>query len=188
MCILQEKGLHNLRKIIVKLNESSMEGLTPAEKLGKACSVLDHVLSALEELEEADILHRDIKPENIVLFSDGLWKLVDFGLARVYDSNGTLTEDAGTGKYIPPEGKGPKHDCFSVGIVMYELMCGECPSEKVPSDKELAEAFKIEGIDDVAAQQALEVCKGLTLSSTEDRWTAKIALAAIRTVMESLSN
>lgn len=100
-----------------------------------------------------------------------------------------MTKGAGTGKYIPPE-MGDKHDCFSAGIVMYELMCGECPSAKVPNDKQLAKAFKTKEIDDVVAapafHQALDVCKGLTRISNKDRSTAKEALDVIRLVIESL--
>lgn len=72
MCILQEKGLYSLRKIVKELNHTSSDGSALVEKLLTACSVLNHVLSALEKLEEAKVLHRDIKPENIVFFSDGL--------------------------------------------------------------------------------------------------------------------
>ena len=117
---------------------------------------------------------------------DHVFKLIDFGLARVYDEDGTLTDNAGTGRYLPPEGKGRKHDGFSTGIVYYELMRGEYPSEKVPSEEELAETFKIEGIDKVTAQKASDLCEGLTHFSEKERWTGKYAFDFAMKLLESL--
>jgi len=146
------------------------------------------ILSPVAALQDAKVLHRDIKPENIVWFQDNHWKLVDFGLARDYDEHENLTTNAGTGKYIPPQGKGMKHDSFSCGIVMFELMCGKCPSSKVPDEKELAKVFKIWGIEEEAAQQAFDLCKGLALVCEEERWTGEAGLVAANKLLESISD
>ena len=105
--------------------------------------VVAQIASALGAAHEAGFVHRDIKPENIMMRSDGLVKVLDFGLAKLregsQDDNGAdnLTRPgtfAGTMRYLSPEqvmGKaaGPRSDLFSVGVVAYELVTGVHPFE-----------------------------------------------------------
>jgi len=80
-------------------------------------------------------VHRDIKPENIMVRSDGVVKLVDFGLARSREPgseflNATKTGEVfGTPRYMSPEqARGQKLDArtdiFSLGAVVYEMVTG----------------------------------------------------------------
>ena len=98
---------------------------------------------ALEAAHSAGILHRDIKPENIMLRKDGVVKILDFGLARlvshpvpVFDgtgASGTISGTlSGTLLYMPPEilrgeSANSASDVFSLGAVLYELVCGLHP-------------------------------------------------------------
>lgn len=93
---------------------------------------------ALEEAHRKQVVHRDIKPGNIMVDRQGEPIIMDFGLARrVQDGNALLTQDGtilGTPAYMPPEQArgdsgacGPACDIYSLGVLMYELLTGECP-------------------------------------------------------------
>ena len=90
--------------------------------------------SALEHAHRQGIVHRDIKPENVLVTTEGVVKVADFGLARAYADGrqtqaGTVT---GTVQYLAPEQirgepADPRSDLYSLGIVTYELLTGKLP-------------------------------------------------------------
>nr|CCA16589.1 protein kinase putative [Albugo laibachii Nc14] len=80
------------------------------------------------------ILHRDLKSPNLLVDSDYTIKISDFGLARVKAHVQTMTGNCGTVQWMAPEVLGnlkytEKADVFSFGIVVWEVMTGECPYE-----------------------------------------------------------
>merc|ERR550539_1735664 len=102
----------------------------------RAAGVVRQVASALQYLHEQGIAHRDLKPENILYYDreQTIIKLMDFGLARVLDSNDvTLMTRCGTLHYVAPEvlskqqGYNNKCDLWSLGVVTYVLLCGYLP-------------------------------------------------------------
>ena len=92
------------------------------------------ICQALEYAHSHGILHRDIKPENIMITSEGIPKLMDFGLARALGGP-NLTQRGvivGTPAYLPPEqalGKRSdgRSDLYSLGCVLYEMVTGKPP-------------------------------------------------------------
>jgi serine/threonine-protein kinase len=94
------------------------------------------ILGALERLHEEGIVHRDLKPENIMVTTDGVVKLMDFGIAHISSSE-TLTQEGttlGTVQYMSPEqAAGTKADArsdiFSIAAVFYQMVTGEFPFE-----------------------------------------------------------
>jgi serine/threonine protein kinase/Flp pilus assembly protein TadD len=98
--------------------------------------VVNSVGAALEYAHRQGILHRDIKPSNVMIATDGMMYLADFGLARIVQSGeSTMSSDSimGTPQYISPEqAMGKKDldagtDIYSFGVMLYELVVGQVP-------------------------------------------------------------
>lgn len=109
--------------------------LSPDETTGLAIQVC----AGLEHAHATGLVHRDIKPQNLLLRTDGVLKIADFGIARAVEGT-QLTEAGtvlGTAVYLSPEQASgervsPAADIYSLGAVMYELIAGKPPfsSEK----------------------------------------------------------
>ncbi|TGX50171.1 serine/threonine protein kinase [Sphingomonas gei] len=91
---------------------------------------------ALSWAHAQGVVHRDVKPSNILLSSDGKTaKLLDFGVARIGESDGHLARTQagqmiGTPRYMSPEQAlglpvDPRSDLFSLGAVLYEMVTGK---------------------------------------------------------------
>ncbi|MBF0445624.1 MAG: serine/threonine protein kinase [Magnetococcales bacterium] len=95
--------------------------------------ILKQLLSALEHIHKNGITHRDIKPENIFLFTDGLIKIIDFGISYpIGKSKSQIEHVQGTPAYMAPEqiisSQNSLHtDLFSAGVILYELLCEQKP-------------------------------------------------------------
>ena len=87
-------------------------------------------LSLLQYLHGLNIVYRDLKPENLLIGPGGYLKLTDFGFAKILkEETWTL---CGTPEYLAPEivqskGHGISVDCWALGILMYEMLCGYAP-------------------------------------------------------------
>jgi predicted Ser/Thr protein kinase len=113
----------------------------------QALAVVPPVCEALQYAHEHGIVHRDIKPENLLLDKEGRVKIADFGIAKMLGSDAdTAARDegpqAGTPQYMAPEQKAHRAtdhraDIYSLGVVLYELLTGELPADKLqpPSRK-----------------------------------------------------
>jgi serine/threonine-protein kinase len=91
------------------------------------------VAAGLEAAHAAGVVHRDLKPQNLFL-SNGVWKVLDFGVAKLRGSEGTLTRGAvvGTPGYMSPEqARGQeaetRSDVFALGAVIYRALTGQPP-------------------------------------------------------------
>ena len=88
---------------------------------------------AIEFLHKKNMIYRDLKPENILLDEKGHVKLTDFGLSKILDEDNEKTFTiCGTPQYLAPEvllkkGYDKAVDWWSLGCVMYEMLCGRLP-------------------------------------------------------------
>ncbi len=116
------------------------------------------ICSALEQAHKNHIVHRDIKPHNIMITSEGIAKVTDFGIARAVTS-ATITmvgSTIGSVHYFSPEqARGSftdeKSDLYSLGVTIYEMVTG-----RVPFDGESPVAVALKHIQE-KAERPIEV-------------------------------
>jgi len=97
-------------------------------------NIIFQIMKGISKAHEKGIVHRDIKPDNIMITTDGIVKIVDFGLAKL-SGQSRLTRSGvslGTVAYMSPEqARGeevdPRTDIYSLGVVFYEMLTGELP-------------------------------------------------------------
>jgi len=134
-----------------------VEGQTLADRLKRgplpmdeALTVAKHICEAIEAAHEKGIIHRDLKPANIKITSDGIVKVLDFGLAKVREAEAQASDLSnsptlmtarstpgiilGTAAYMSPEqAKGQEanrtSDVWAFGCVLYEMLTGRAPFE-----------------------------------------------------------
>lgn len=119
------------------LRDHANRGSSMGER--EAVGVVIPVLRALAEAHDAGLIHRDLKPHNIILADTGdeepTVKVLDFGVARVADSNLTGTGKAlGTPAYMSPEQclglpLDARSDLYSVGVMLFRMVAGRPPYE-----------------------------------------------------------
>lgn len=102
--------------------------------LRDALNYISQVLSALSYAHQRQVIHRDIKPSNMMLTSEGVIKLMDFGIARSGPDMGlTMTGTTmGSLSYMSPEQVkcapvDTRSDLYSVGVSLYEMVTGQRP-------------------------------------------------------------
>jgi len=88
---------------------------------------------AIEALWDRNIVYRDLKPENVMLDAQGYLKIIDFGISKkLQDSESRTFTTVGTPHYMAPEvmqgrGYGIEVDLWSLGIMLFEFVCGYLP-------------------------------------------------------------
>ena len=118
-------------------------------RLRETCDFAVDMARGLAAAHDAGIVHRDLKPENLFLTKDGRLKILDFGLAKLtqtqaanYDATTAMIQHqtdpghvVGTVGYMAPEQVrgGPvdaRSDIFAFGVILYEMLTGERAFEK----------------------------------------------------------
>ncbi len=108
----------------------------PENRMDEASAkkVAAQILEALCYAHRRGIIHRDIKPSNILMTSDGVVKVADFGIARIVEEEDAEEpgEIVGSARYMSPEqlrgGEAtPRSDIYSVGILLYQCLTGSPP-------------------------------------------------------------
>jgi predicted Ser/Thr protein kinase len=110
----------------------------------QALPILEQTMQAFHDAHSAGVIHRDIKPENVMLTTDGMVKVTDFGIAKLRqpDSGETVTQggQGGTLKYMSPEQISnisevdARSDLYSLGMTAYEILAGDLPFEETDTD------------------------------------------------------
>lgn len=151
----------------------------------QALAIIQQICEALQFAHDEGILHRDVKPENILLDGKGRVKLADFGIAKLLSETDVPAAETasrglpfthadapvGTPSYMAPEQRSTpgnvdhRADIYSLGVVFYELLTGELPTEKFTPPSEIS------GGDprvDAIVRQALEIERGRRQQSASE--------------------
>jgi len=142
VCIVREyvEG-KPLNQYIAERHPSNQEIIAIATAL---CDILIYLHG-----QQSPVIHRDIKPQNVIMKDDGQVVLIDFDIARVYNSESeTDTQFFGTREYAPPEQYGfsqtdSRTDIYSFGILLRYMLTGsERENANVHIYKPLARIIK----------------------------------------------
>jgi eukaryotic-like serine/threonine-protein kinase len=139
ICSLHEYGLFDDGRAYIAM--PFHEGCTLREiiaggplRLGEAVSIAMQIARGLERAHAAGIVHRDIKPSNVIVTTEGVAKILDFGAAKEPGDETLTNPDAvlGTIAYMAPEqlrgGEvGRAADVWGLGVVFFEMLTGRRP-------------------------------------------------------------
>lgn len=122
-----------------------VHGRTLAERIARgpipereAAGLAEQAAAALEHAHEQGIIHQDLKPANLVVTAGGLLKVLDFGVARVFQwtseapTLAAANQGGGTPRYMAPEQlrgaeTSAQTDIYALGTVLYEMLTGQRP-------------------------------------------------------------
>ncbi|MES2898108.1 MAG: serine/threonine-protein kinase [Pseudomonadota bacterium] len=130
-------------------------------------SLMVAVCAAVQAAHQQLLIHRDIKPSNILVTSSGIPKLLDFGVARLMESEGgaELTRDAAllfTPRYASPEQVrglpvSVATDVHGLGLLLYDLLAGSSPYERLGSATASSAADAIRAVLEDSPKKASQI-------------------------------
>ncbi len=125
----------------------------PDPNLGQVRDIVEQIIIALRSFQRLDVVHRDLKPDNIMIDTYGKVFLIDYGtalIASLAENDSVLAETVpqGTLNYIAPETLLSLHadqqsDLFSLGVITYEMLCGQLPYKPMPISVVNAHNFNV---------------------------------------------
>jgi len=107
----------------------------PTPTINEVRGIVEQIANGLRALHRLEIVHQDLRPQNIMIDSAGTVKIIDFGAAKVAGLAETCRRNlgvVGTMQYSAPEyfldfDGSSRSDIFSLGVIVYQMLCGELP-------------------------------------------------------------
>lgn len=146
--------------------------------------IFNQILDGFAYAHKKGIVHRDIKPSNIILTPDYTPKILDFGIAKIMQSDNRLTRTGtkmGSILYMSPEQvKGQdvdyRSDIYSLGVTLYEMLAGKIPYENYQSDYEIQNDIVLRALPDITlfnpnvSKNIQNIIAKATAKNPEDRF------------------
>lgn len=136
---------------VIESHVNRSDNALPAMPFMLAWHYFAQLLGALSAVHQLDIIHRDVKPANILVRTDGIIKLTDFGIARVpaEEVSNTGGMAPGTGAYMAPEQvRGgeldARSDLYGAAVVLFEMLTGVTPFESPSRNEIMVRAAQLE--------------------------------------------
>ncbi|KAJ3677258.1 hypothetical protein LUZ60_002982 [Juncus effusus] len=146
------------------------------------------ILLGLQYLHSNSVVHGDIKSQNILIGSDGLAKISDFGSAVLTSGTHNISF-SGTPAFMAPElarGEdwGPEADMWALGCTVLEMATGKAPWSDIIKDQEVMSAIyrigfcseSVPVIPDWLSEEAKDFLKKCLKRDPKERWTAEMLL------------
>jgi serine/threonine-protein kinase len=174
--------------------------------VAEAATILDEIASALIAAHDKGIIHRDLKPDNVFMVEvPGRWpevRILDWGLLKLSSAQSSISSGRyrtlagsvmGTPVYMSPEqaraseSVDTRTDVYSLGIMAYELLCGQVPFRKGSSIDTLL-AHQEDPVPSLAKrcpalpEELVQLIEAMLGKTPDERPT----LAAVRTVIKRL--
>jgi len=140
-----------------------------------ASNLVGQICDAVAFCHTKGVIHRDLKPENLMFISpdSSILKLIDFGVATLDKDGSKIFEIVGTPTYMAPEieegiGYGKPVDLYSIGVIMYILLCGYPPLD--PEEGIIELNFPSPEWDSIS-REAIDIIKNLLDENQDNRMT-----------------
>ena len=133
----EESGTHYITMEFVPGETlKDMIRMTKQLSIGGAVDIAKQVCEGMIDAHQLGVIHRDLKPQNIMIDRQGNAKIMDFGIARFLEKEGTTMPGTlvGTPEYMSPEqtefgAVDQRSDIYSLGIILFEMLTGRVPFE-----------------------------------------------------------
>lgn len=152
-----------------------------------ALDIAIQVCAALKHAHDFGVIHRDLKPANLLVQRDGVVKLLDFGISKIFGQEQTAAGSImGTADYMAPEqanetGITTRTDLFALGCVMYAMLCGKPPFRgknvtEVISALQHKDPVPLDLIDPDLPDDVIQIVGELLQKNPEDRPPTALAV------------
>jgi serine/threonine-protein kinase len=166
----------------------------------RCLQILCELAAGLSAIHAAGVVHRDLKLENVLMTSDGAAKISDFGVATFAGGSDLAREGMllGTPKYVAPEyiesgDFDHRSDIYALGVIAYELICGQSPFRSNSREEIILERFQCRTGDIYALNPACPaplvriIEKAMAVSAADRYQSADAMLSDLNSVLEGRS-
>ena len=136
------------------------------------------LINGLEYIHSENIVHRDLKPENLLLGKYNILKIIDFGLSNFCEVDNFLETPCGSPCYASPEMVSGKRynghiiDIWSIGIILFAMLCGYLPFEDQDNDILFKKILKCKiKYPDYLSNMTVDLMKKILVRDPEKRIT-----------------